>query len=37
LKSREEKLHKILNLGFEISRIRDIDLLLEKIPGEALP
>jgi len=31
----DEKLHKILNLGFEISRIKDIDLLLEKILGEA--
>ena len=31
----DEKLHKILNLGFEISQIKDIDLLLEKILGEA--
>lgn len=28
-------LHKILNLGFEFSQIKDIDLLLEKILGEA--
>lgn len=32
---RDEKLHKILNLGLEISRFKDIDLLLEKILGEA--
>ena len=31
----DNKLHKILNLGFEISQIKDIDLLLEKILGEA--
>jgi HD-GYP domain-containing protein (c-di-GMP phosphodiesterase class II) len=31
----DDKLHKILNLGFEISQIKDIDLLLEKILGEA--
>lgn len=31
----DEKLQKILNLGFEISQIKDIDLLLEKILGEA--
>jgi len=31
----ESRLRKILNIGFEISQIRDIDLLLEKILGEA--
>jgi HD-GYP domain-containing protein (c-di-GMP phosphodiesterase class II) len=31
----DSKLKKILNLGFEISQIKDIDLLLEKILGEA--
>jgi len=31
----EEKLQKVLNLSFEISQIKDIDLLLEKILGEA--
>jgi HD-GYP domain-containing protein (c-di-GMP phosphodiesterase class II) len=31
----DDKLRKILNLGFEISQIKDIDLLLEKILGEA--
>ena len=30
-----EKLQKILNVGLEISQIKDIDLLLEKILGEA--
>lgn len=35
MQRQEEKLHKILNLGFEISQIKDIDLLLEKILGEA--
>jgi HD-GYP domain-containing protein (c-di-GMP phosphodiesterase class II) len=35
MQSQEEKLHKILNLGFEISQIKDIDLLLEKILSEA--
>jgi HD-GYP domain-containing protein (c-di-GMP phosphodiesterase class II) len=32
---KDSKLKKILNLGFEISQIKDIDLLLEKILGEA--
>ena len=31
----EEKLHKIIVLGCEISQIKDIDLLLEKILLEA--
>jgi HD-GYP domain-containing protein (c-di-GMP phosphodiesterase class II) len=31
----DSKLKKILNLGFEISQVKDIDLLLEKILGEA--
>jgi len=31
----DDKLRKVLNLGFEISQIKDIDLLLEKILGEA--
>ncbi|MBK5273538.1 MAG: HD domain-containing protein [Desulfuromonadales bacterium] len=31
----ESNLKKVLNLGFEISQIKDIDLLLEKILGEA--
>ena len=31
----ESKLRKILNLGFEISQIKDIDLLLEKVLSEA--
>jgi HD-GYP domain-containing protein (c-di-GMP phosphodiesterase class II) len=31
----ESKLKKILNVGLEISQIKDIDLLLEKILGEA--
>jgi HD-GYP domain-containing protein (c-di-GMP phosphodiesterase class II) len=31
----DSKFKKILNLGFEISQIKDIDLLLEKILGEA--
>jgi HD-GYP domain-containing protein (c-di-GMP phosphodiesterase class II) len=31
----DDKLRKILDLGFEISQIKDIDLLLEKILGEA--
>ncbi len=33
--SQEEKLRKIIDLGFEISQIKDIDLLLEKILREA--
>lgn len=33
--SQEEKLRKIIDLGYEISQIRDIDLLLEKILREA--
>ncbi|MBI2355417.1 MAG: HD-GYP domain-containing protein [Deltaproteobacteria bacterium] len=35
MQCRDEKLKKVLNLGFEISQIKDIDLLLEKILGEA--
>jgi len=35
MQCRDDKLHKILNLGFEISQIKDIDLLLEKILSEA--
>lgn len=35
MQSQDDKLHKILNLGFEISQIKDIDLLLEKILSEA--
>ena len=33
--SQDNKLYKILNLGLEISQIKDIDLLLEKILSEA--
>ena len=33
--SQDEKLQRILNLGFEISQIKDIDLLLEKVLSEA--
>ncbi len=33
--SQEEKLRKIIDLGLEISQIKDIDLLLEKILQEA--
>lgn len=33
--SRDDKLRKIIDLGFEISQIKDIDLLLEKILNEA--
>jgi HD-GYP domain-containing protein (c-di-GMP phosphodiesterase class II) len=32
---REEKLRKVIDLGYEISQIKDIDLLLEKILHEA--
>jgi HD-GYP domain-containing protein (c-di-GMP phosphodiesterase class II) len=35
MKHQENKLKKILNVGLEISQIKDIDLLLEKILGEA--
>ncbi|MBL0226152.1 MAG: HD domain-containing protein [Geobacteraceae bacterium] len=35
MEHQESKLKKILNVGFEISQIKDIDLLLEKILGEA--
>jgi HD-GYP domain-containing protein (c-di-GMP phosphodiesterase class II) len=35
MSSQEEKLRKIIDLGFEISQIKDIDLLLEKILLEA--
>src|SRR5664280_1813801 len=31
----EDKLRKVMDLGFEISHIKDIDLLLEKILLEA--
>lgn len=31
----DDKLRRILNLGFEISQIKDIDLLLEKVLSEA--
>ncbi|MEI7816489.1 MAG: GAF domain-containing protein, partial [Desulfuromonadales bacterium] len=33
--SQEDKLRKIIDLGYEISQIKDIDLLLEKILHEA--
>lgn len=33
--SREEKLRKVIDLGFGISQIKDIDLLLENILREA--
>jgi HD-GYP domain-containing protein (c-di-GMP phosphodiesterase class II) len=33
--SQEEKLRKIIDLGYEISQIKDIDLLLEKILRDA--
>ncbi|MDD2367077.1 MAG: HD domain-containing protein [Desulfuromonadaceae bacterium] len=35
MSSQEEKLRRIIDLGFEISQIKDIDLLLEKILREA--
>lgn len=35
MNQQESRLKKILNVGFEISQIKDIDLLLEKILGEA--
>ena len=35
MKHQESKLKMILNVGLEISQIKDIDLLLEKILGEA--
>lgn len=35
MKHTENKLKRILNIGFEISRIKDIDLLLEKVLKEA--
>ena len=35
MQCQDDKLHKILNLGLEISLIKDIDLLLEKILSEA--
>ncbi|MEI6214780.1 MAG: HD domain-containing phosphohydrolase [Desulfuromonadales bacterium] len=35
MQCREERLRKIIDIGFEISQIRDIDLLLEKILSEA--
>ena len=35
MECQDDKLRRILDLGFEISQIKDIDLLLEKILGEA--
>jgi HD-GYP domain-containing protein (c-di-GMP phosphodiesterase class II) len=35
MRQQEEKLRKIIDLGFEISQIKDIDLLLEKVLSEA--
>ncbi|MDD5284965.1 MAG: HD domain-containing protein [Desulfuromonadaceae bacterium] len=35
MQQQEEKLRKIIHLGFEISQIKDIDLLLEKVLSEA--
>lgn len=35
MQCQEEKLRKIIDIGFEISQIKDIDLLLEKILFEA--
>ncbi len=35
MRSQEAKLRKIIDLGYEISQIKDIDLLLEKILREA--
>lgn len=35
MKYHDSKLKKILNLSLEISQIKDIDLLLEKILSEA--
>lgn len=35
MKNQTETLHKLLNFGLEISQIKDIDLLLEKILSEA--
>ena len=35
MQSQEDKLRKIIDLGFEISQIKDIDLLLEKVLSEA--
>ena len=35
MQSQEDKLRKIINLGFELSQIKDIDLLLEKVLSEA--
>ena len=35
MECQDDKLRKILDLGFEISQIKDIDLLLEKILSEA--
>ena len=35
MSAQEDKLRKIIDLGYEISHIKDIDLLLEKILYEA--
>jgi HD-GYP domain-containing protein (c-di-GMP phosphodiesterase class II) len=35
MQSQDDKLRKIIDLGFEISQIKDIDLLLEKVLNEA--
>ncbi|BCS54611.1 HD domain-containing phosphohydrolase [Geobacter sp. SVR] len=35
MRNRDDKLNRILNLSLEISEIKDIDLLLEKVLGEA--
>jgi HD-GYP domain-containing protein (c-di-GMP phosphodiesterase class II) len=35
MRQQEDKLRKIIDLGFEISQIKDIDLLLEKVLSEA--
>ncbi|MBI5483439.1 MAG: HD domain-containing protein [Deltaproteobacteria bacterium] len=35
MKCQEDKLRKVIDLGFEISQIKDIDLLLEKVLSEA--
>jgi len=35
MQSQEDKLRRIIDLGFEISQIKDIDLLLEKVLSEA--
>lgn len=35
MKCQEDKLRRVIDLGFEISQIKDIDLLLEKVLSEA--